>query len=156
MWPALAEWTHPLTPCWAAESALVTEVNIRKCQTMVSASISNTFFVIDDKFQTPGPGAYSPEKVPPLNAERRPPAYTIGARTRYRSVDPVPAPNRWGQFRAWFYYLGKTKLHFWTEPANFQKKIFLFYFFLVRMDNIWRPTKKSQKAVPEKTGNLSF
>ncbi|XP_019728168.1 outer dense fiber protein 3-like protein 2a isoform X2 [Hippocampus comes] len=48
---------------------------------------------IDDKFQTPGPGAYSPEKVPPLNAERRPPAYTIGARTRYRSVDPVPAPN---------------------------------------------------------------
>ncbi|GLD47917.1 outer dense fiber protein 3-like protein 2 [Lates japonicus] len=44
-------------------------------------------------FQTPGPGAYSPEKAPPLNAHRRPPSYTIGARTRYRSVDAVPAPN---------------------------------------------------------------
>ncbi|XP_068195105.1 outer dense fiber protein 3-like protein 2a [Antennarius striatus] len=44
-------------------------------------------------FQTPGPGAYSPEKAPPLNAHQRPPCYTIGARTRYRSVDPVPAPN---------------------------------------------------------------
>ncbi|KAK5857642.1 hypothetical protein PBY51_010870 [Eleginops maclovinus] len=44
-------------------------------------------------FQTPGPGAYSPEKAPPLNAHHRPPSYTIGSRTRYRSVDPVPAPN---------------------------------------------------------------
>ncbi|XP_061896402.1 outer dense fiber protein 3-like protein 2a isoform X1 [Entelurus aequoreus] len=44
-------------------------------------------------FQTPGPGAYSPERAPPLNAHRKPPAYTIGARTRYRSVDAVPAPN---------------------------------------------------------------
>ncbi|KAM9355343.1 outer dense fiber protein 3-like protein 2a [Pholidichthys leucotaenia] len=44
-------------------------------------------------FQTPGPGAYSPEKAPPLNAHRRPPSYTIGLRTRYRSVDTVPAPN---------------------------------------------------------------
>uniref|UniRef100_A0A3Q3KTZ1 Outer dense fiber of sperm tails 3-like 2a n=1 Tax=Mastacembelus armatus TaxID=205130 RepID=A0A3Q3KTZ1_9TELE len=44
-------------------------------------------------FQTPGPGAYSPEKAPPLNAHRKPPSYTIGARTRYRSVDAVPAPN---------------------------------------------------------------
>ncbi|XP_061650517.1 outer dense fiber protein 3-like protein 2a isoform X2 [Phyllopteryx taeniolatus] len=48
---------------------------------------------IGDKFQTPGPGTYSPEKAPPLNAQRRPPAYTMGARTRYRSVDAVPAPN---------------------------------------------------------------
>ncbi|XP_057714565.1 outer dense fiber protein 3-like protein 2a [Corythoichthys intestinalis] len=46
-----------------------------------------------DKFQTPGPGAYSPEKAPPLNAQHRSPAYTIGTRTRYRSVDAVPAPN---------------------------------------------------------------
>ncbi|XP_054470615.1 outer dense fiber protein 3-like protein 2a [Anoplopoma fimbria] len=44
-------------------------------------------------FQTPGPGAYSPEKAPPLNAHHRPPSYTIGSRTRYRSVDAVPAPN---------------------------------------------------------------
>ncbi|XP_068608456.1 outer dense fiber protein 3-like protein 2a [Brachionichthys hirsutus] len=44
-------------------------------------------------FQTPGPGAYSPEKAPPLNAHQRPRCYTIGTRTRYRSVDPVPAPN---------------------------------------------------------------
>ncbi|XP_029973348.1 outer dense fiber protein 3-like protein 2a [Salarias fasciatus] len=43
--------------------------------------------------QTPGPGAYSPEKAPPLNFHRRPPSYSIGARTRYRSVDAVPAPN---------------------------------------------------------------
>lgn len=53
-------------------------------------------FVVE-LFQTPGPGAYSPEKAPPLNAHRRPPSYTIGARTRYRSVDAVPAPNRWQQ-----------------------------------------------------------
>ncbi|XP_077395096.1 outer dense fiber protein 3-like protein 2a [Festucalex cinctus] len=49
--------------------------------------------VVGDKLQTPGPGAYSPEKAPPLNTQRRPPAYTIGTRTRYRSVDAVPAPN---------------------------------------------------------------
>uniref|UniRef100_A0A3Q3K026 Outer dense fiber of sperm tails 3-like 2a n=1 Tax=Monopterus albus TaxID=43700 RepID=A0A3Q3K026_MONAL len=42
---------------------------------------------------SPGPGSYSPEKAPPLNAHRRPPSHTIGARTRYRSVDAVPAPN---------------------------------------------------------------
>ncbi|XP_059209862.1 outer dense fiber protein 3-like protein 2a [Centropristis striata] len=44
-------------------------------------------------FQTPGPGAYSPEKAPPLNAQRRPPSYTISSRTRYRSTDAIPAPN---------------------------------------------------------------
>ncbi|KAM3871451.1 outer dense fiber protein 3-like protein 2a [Diretmus argenteus] len=46
-------------------------------------------------FQTPGPGAYSPEKAPPLNSHRRQPSYTIAGRTRYRSVDAVPAPNRY-------------------------------------------------------------
>eukprot|EP00064_Thunnus_orientalis_P010549 superscaffoldBa00001441_g10575 len=46
-----------------------------------------------EPFQTPGPGAYSPEKAPPLNSHRRPPSYTISTRTRYRSVDAVPAPN---------------------------------------------------------------
>nr|XP_046269193.1 outer dense fiber protein 3-like protein 2a [Scatophagus argus] len=46
-----------------------------------------------EKFQTPGPGAYSPEKAPPLNAHHRPPSFTISTRTRYRSVDAVPAPN---------------------------------------------------------------
>ncbi|XP_077587467.1 outer dense fiber protein 3-like protein 2a [Stigmatopora nigra] len=45
-----------------------------------------------DKFLTPGPGAYSPEKAPPLSAHRRPPAYTMGAAARYRP-DAVPAPN---------------------------------------------------------------
>ncbi|XP_017326586.1 outer dense fiber protein 3-like protein 2a isoform X1 [Ictalurus punctatus] len=44
-------------------------------------------------FQTPGPGSYSPEKAPPLNWHRRPPSYTMAFRTRYRSVDTVPAPN---------------------------------------------------------------
>ncbi|XP_047201585.1 outer dense fiber protein 3-like protein 2a isoform X2 [Girardinichthys multiradiatus] len=47
----------------------------------------------NELFQIPGPGAYSPERAPPLNAHLRPPSYTIGERTRYRSMDPVPAPN---------------------------------------------------------------
>ncbi|XP_024131922.1 outer dense fiber protein 3-like protein 2a [Oryzias melastigma] len=47
----------------------------------------------DVLFQTPGPGAYNPERAPPVNSQRRTPSYTIGPRTRYRSVDPVPAPN---------------------------------------------------------------
>ncbi|XP_036410152.1 outer dense fiber protein 3-like protein 2a [Megalops cyprinoides] len=46
-------------------------------------------------FQTPGPGAYSPEAAPPLNLHRRAPSFTMGARTSYRSVDAVPAPNRY-------------------------------------------------------------
>uniref|UniRef100_W5MEW1 Outer dense fiber of sperm tails 3-like 2a n=2 Tax=Lepisosteus oculatus TaxID=7918 RepID=W5MEW1_LEPOC len=45
--------------------------------------------------QTPGPGAYSPEKAPPLNRQCRPPSYTMGSRTRYRTVDAVPPPNRY-------------------------------------------------------------
>uniref|UniRef100_A0AAY4ALR3 Outer dense fiber of sperm tails 3-like 2b n=2 Tax=Denticeps clupeoides TaxID=299321 RepID=A0AAY4ALR3_9TELE len=48
-----------------------------------------------EMFQTPGPGAYSPEKAPPLNLHRRPPSYTIGSRTRYRAIDTVPAPNKY-------------------------------------------------------------
>ncbi|MFT7818800.1 hypothetical protein Z043-107073, partial [Arapaima gigas] len=46
-------------------------------------------------FQTPGPGAYSPEAAPPLNSQRRSPSFTIGSRTRYRPVDTAPAPNRY-------------------------------------------------------------
>lgn len=41
---------------------------------------------------TPGPGTYSPEKALPPS-QRRPPSYSMGARTKYRPVDPVPAPN---------------------------------------------------------------
>ncbi|XP_026876864.1 outer dense fiber protein 3-like protein 2a [Electrophorus electricus] len=48
-----------------------------------------------ETFQTPGPGAYSPEKVPLLNNHRQPPSYTMAFRTRYRCTDPVPAPNRY-------------------------------------------------------------
>ncbi|XP_028299378.1 outer dense fiber protein 3-like protein 2b isoform X2 [Gouania willdenowi] len=44
---------------------------------------------------TPGPGAYSPERVPPCNLQRRPPSYTMGSRTNYRTVDTVPAPNKY-------------------------------------------------------------
>ncbi|MGH0181753.1 UNVERIFIED_CONTAM: hypothetical protein FKN15_024401 [Acipenser sinensis] len=46
-------------------------------------------------FQTPGPGAYSPENAPHLNRQQRPPSYTMGSRTRYRTTDTVPAPNKY-------------------------------------------------------------
>ncbi|XP_067370534.1 outer dense fiber protein 3-like protein 2b [Channa argus] len=46
-------------------------------------------------FLTPGPGAYSPEKAPPCNLQRRPPSYTMGSRTLYRCIDSVPAPNKY-------------------------------------------------------------
>uniref|UniRef100_A0A8C4VX19 CIMAP1 family member D n=1 Tax=Gopherus evgoodei TaxID=1825980 RepID=A0A8C4VX19_9SAUR len=42
--------------------------------------------------RTPGPGRYSPEKAPPVT-QRRPPSFTMGSRTKYRWVDPVPAAN---------------------------------------------------------------
>ncbi|XP_006898090.1 PREDICTED: outer dense fiber protein 3-like protein 2 [Elephantulus edwardii] len=42
---------------------------------------------------TPGPGAYSPEKVPPVR-QRTPPAFTLGPRLRPQPLDTsVPAPN---------------------------------------------------------------
>uniref|UniRef100_F7D879 Outer dense fiber of sperm tails 3 like 2 n=1 Tax=Ornithorhynchus anatinus TaxID=9258 RepID=F7D879_ORNAN len=42
--------------------------------------------------QTPGAGSYSPEKVAPATWPT-PPSFTMGSRTRYHQVDPVPAPN---------------------------------------------------------------
>uniref|UniRef100_A0A3Q2Q1U4 CIMAP1 family member D n=1 Tax=Fundulus heteroclitus TaxID=8078 RepID=A0A3Q2Q1U4_FUNHE len=51
--------------------------------------------LIEELSSTPGPGAYSPEKAPPCNLQRRPPSYTMGSRTRYRSADSVPAPNKY-------------------------------------------------------------
>lgn len=59
----------------------------------VNCNVKFLFIFTGEMFQTPGPGAYSPEKASPLST--RPPSYTIGSRTRYRSVDAVPAPNRW-------------------------------------------------------------
>ncbi|KAM9688320.1 protein CIMAP1D [Trichechus inunguis] len=42
---------------------------------------------------TPGPGAYSPEKVPPVR-QRTPPAFTLGARLCPQPLDTsAPAPN---------------------------------------------------------------
>ncbi|XP_012584896.1 PREDICTED: outer dense fiber protein 3-like protein 2 [Condylura cristata] len=42
---------------------------------------------------TPGPGAYSPEKVAPLH-QRTPPAFTLGSRLRPQPLDnSAPAPN---------------------------------------------------------------
>ncbi|KAJ3598897.1 hypothetical protein NHX12_032860 [Muraenolepis orangiensis] len=46
-------------------------------------------------FQTPGPGAYSPEMAPTYNTQHKPPSYTMGSRTQYRTVDAVPAPNKY-------------------------------------------------------------
>lgn len=50
---------------------------------------------VEELFSTPGPGTYSPEKAPLCNLQRKPPSYTMGRRTRYRTVDPVPAPNKY-------------------------------------------------------------
>ncbi|XP_048039009.1 outer dense fiber protein 3-like protein 2b [Megalobrama amblycephala] len=46
-------------------------------------------------FSTPGPGAYSPEKAPLGSTHRKPPSHTMGCRTTYRTVDTVPAPNKY-------------------------------------------------------------
>ncbi|XP_002732801.1 ciliary microtubule associated protein 1A-like [Saccoglossus kowalevskii] len=45
-----------------------------------------------NQFKTPCPRAYCPEKVHP-QGERHAPSYSMGARTRYRKRDAVPAPN---------------------------------------------------------------
>ncbi|XP_040146752.2 protein CIMAP1D [Ictidomys tridecemlineatus] len=50
---------------------------------------------------TPGPGSYSPEKVPPLR-QRNPPAFTLGSRLYQRPLDtPVPAPNAYTMPPLW-------------------------------------------------------
>ncbi|KAA8582014.1 hypothetical protein FQN60_008754 [Etheostoma spectabile] len=65
----------------------------------------------DMLFQTPGPGAYSPEKGLPLSGHHRPPSYTMGSRTRYRSVDAVPnKPSS-----ASYSFLGRRKI---GAPSN--------------------------------------
>ncbi|XP_051930840.1 outer dense fiber protein 3-like protein 2b isoform X1 [Hippocampus zosterae] len=48
-----------------------------------------------EPFHTPGPGTYSPEKASTYNLQRRPPSFTMGRRTRYRTTDSVPAPNKY-------------------------------------------------------------
>ncbi|XP_069914539.1 protein CIMAP1D [Oryctolagus cuniculus] len=50
---------------------------------------------------TPGPGAYSPEKVPPMR-QRTPPAFTLGPRLRLRPLDAAaPAPNAYTMPPLW-------------------------------------------------------
>lgn len=51
--------------------------------------------VLEQQFQTPGPGTYSPERAPPCNLQRRPPCFTMRSRTQYRNTDTVPAPNKY-------------------------------------------------------------
>ncbi|XP_072262891.1 protein CIMAP1D [Pyxicephalus adspersus] len=46
----------------------------------------------DNRETTPGPGVYRPEKCI-IPTYRKPPSYSIGSRTRYRTIDQVPAPN---------------------------------------------------------------
>ncbi|KAM9292265.1 protein CIMAP1D-like [Gastrophryne carolinensis] len=48
----------------------------------------------DIKQATPGPGVYKPEKCI-IPTHRKPPSYSMGSRTLYRTVDPVPAPNKY-------------------------------------------------------------
>lgn len=68
-------------------------VKYSKLSTCWSLWQSISIFDKAELFQTPGPGAYSPERAPPLNLHSRPPSYSIGSRTRYRATDTVPAPN---------------------------------------------------------------
>jgi hypothetical protein len=46
------------------------------------------------RFESPAPGAYSPERTAPLN-EARAPAYSMGARTTLRKRDTTPGPNNY-------------------------------------------------------------
>ncbi|XP_056374009.1 outer dense fiber protein 3-like protein 2 isoform X2 [Hyla sarda] len=46
----------------------------------------------DNKDMVPGPGVYRPEKSI-IPTHKKPPSYSMGSRTRYRSIDQVPAPN---------------------------------------------------------------
>uniref|UniRef100_A0A4W4E1I5 Outer dense fiber of sperm tails 3-like 2b n=1 Tax=Electrophorus electricus TaxID=8005 RepID=A0A4W4E1I5_ELEEL len=46
-------------------------------------------------FQTPGPGAYTPEIASLCSTYRRPPSHSMGYRTPYRPLDTVPAPNKY-------------------------------------------------------------
>lgn len=74
------------------------QLNIRPLSTlhhMVLMVYITVFCSLEELFQTPGPGAYSPEKAPSCNLQRRPPSYTMGSRTYYRSMDSVPAPNKY-------------------------------------------------------------
>ncbi|XP_064227268.1 protein CIMAP1D isoform X2 [Aotus nancymaae] len=50
---------------------------------------------------TPGPGAYSPEKAPPMR-HRTPPAFTLGCRLHPKPLDTsAPAPNAYTMPRLW-------------------------------------------------------
>lgn len=50
---------------------------------------------------TPGPGAYSPEKAPPVR-QRNPPAFTLGSRLRQKPPDAsFPAPNAYSMPPLW-------------------------------------------------------
>ncbi|XP_078217415.1 protein CIMAP1D isoform X2 [Callithrix jacchus] len=50
---------------------------------------------------TPGPGTYSPEKVPPMR-HRTPPAFTLGCRLHPKPLDTsAPAPNAYTMPRLW-------------------------------------------------------
>lgn len=50
---------------------------------------------------TPGPGAYSPEKAPPVH-HRNAPAFTLGSRLRQKPLDTsAPAPNAYTMPPLW-------------------------------------------------------
>lgn len=77
-----------LDTAWYAVSTVA--LNIRPLSTYGAV-----FCSLEELFQTPGPGAYIPERAPPCNLQHRPPSYTMGSRTFYRTTDSVPAPNKY-------------------------------------------------------------
>ncbi|KAM5193505.1 protein CIMAP1D [Mantella aurantiaca] len=71
---------------------------VEPCLTRFGRSAGPSYSILargksaDNKDTAPGPGVYRPEKCI-IPTHRKPPSYSMGSRTRYRTVDQVPAPN---------------------------------------------------------------
>jgi len=74
-------------PCYFVDSKMTRNGNGAGPQYSIYGRFKNL-----KEFKTPGPGAYSPEKVLP-QGERNPPKHSFMSRTRYRRCDSYPASN---------------------------------------------------------------